>query len=47
MLSAEDHAELVARYGELIRGLQRLLDALRPKPEARSLKPAARAPSSH
>jgi hypothetical protein len=31
MLSAEDHAALVARYGELIRGLQRLLDALRPK----------------
>ena len=31
MLSADDHAELVARYGELIRGLQRLLDALRPE----------------
>jgi hypothetical protein len=31
MLSAEDHAELVARYGELIRGLQGLLDALRPE----------------
>lgn len=39
MLSAEDHAELVARYGELIRGLQRLLDTRRP--EARSLKPEA------
>jgi hypothetical protein len=38
-MSTEDHAELVARYGELIRGLQRLLDALRP--EARSLKPEA------
>jgi hypothetical protein len=31
MLSAEDHAVLAARYGELIRGLQRLLDALRPE----------------
>ena len=31
MLGADDHAELVARYGELIRGLQRLLDALRPE----------------
>jgi hypothetical protein len=37
MLGVEDHAELVARSGELIRGLQRLLDALRP--DARSLKP--------
>jgi hypothetical protein len=36
-MSAEDHAELVARYGELIRGLRKLLDALRP--EARSPKP--------
>ena len=39
MLSADDHAEFVARYGELVRGLRRLLDALRP--EARSPKPQA------
>jgi hypothetical protein len=38
-MSTEDHAELVARYGEMIRGLQRLHDALRP--EARSPKPEA------
>jgi hypothetical protein len=30
-MSAEDHAELMARYGELVRGIQRLLDALRPE----------------
>jgi hypothetical protein len=30
MLSAKAQAELVARYGELSRDLQRLLDALRP-----------------
>jgi hypothetical protein len=30
-MRAEDHAELVARYGELTRGLQRRLDALRPE----------------
>jgi hypothetical protein len=30
-MSAEDQAELVAQYGELICGLQRLLDALRPE----------------
>jgi hypothetical protein len=30
-MSMEDHAELVARYGELIRGPQRSLDALRPE----------------
>jgi hypothetical protein len=30
-MSAEDPAELVARYGELIRGLKRLLDVLRPE----------------
>jgi hypothetical protein len=30
-MSTEDHAKLVARYGELIRGLQRQLDALRPE----------------
>jgi four helix bundle protein len=40
MLSADDRANLVARYGQLIRGLQKLLDALRP--EARSPKPEAR-----
>jgi hypothetical protein len=50
-MSTEDHAELAARYGELIRGLQRLLDALRPearspKPEARSPKPVMFAPYS-
>ena len=42
--SPEDHAQLVARYGELIRGLQRLLDAFRPEAEARSLKPEAPTP---
>ena len=30
-MSAEDHAGLVTRYGELIRGLQRPLDALQPE----------------
>ena len=50
-MNAEDHAELAARHGELIRGLQRLLDALRPearspKPEARSPKPVVFAPYS-
>jgi len=30
-MSTEDHAVLVARSGELIRGLQGLLDALRPE----------------
>jgi hypothetical protein len=30
-MSTEDHAKLVARYGELIRGLLRLLYALRPE----------------
>jgi hypothetical protein len=30
-MSAEDHAELVARYGEPTQGLQRLLEALRPE----------------
>jgi hypothetical protein len=44
MLSAEDPAELAAWYGELIRGLQRLLNALRP--EARSLKPVVFVPES-
>jgi hypothetical protein len=39
--------QTMARYGELTRGFQRTLDALRPearslKPEARSLKPEAR-----
>jgi hypothetical protein len=29
-MSTEDHAELAAWYGELTRGLQRLLAALRP-----------------
>ena len=43
-MSAEDHARLLARYGELIRGLQRLLDAFRPEAEARSLE--ARSPKS-
>ena len=38
-MSTFDHAELVARYGELIRGLQGPLDALRP--EARSPKSEA------
>jgi hypothetical protein len=38
-MSTEDHADLADRYGELIRGLPRLLDALRP--EARSPKPEA------
>jgi hypothetical protein len=33
-MSTADHAKLAARYGELIRGLQRL-------PDARSLKPEA------
>jgi hypothetical protein len=30
-MSTEDYAELVARCGDLIRGLQRLLHALRPE----------------
>jgi hypothetical protein len=38
-MSTEDHTELGTRYGELIRGLQKLLDAFRP--EARSPKPEA------
>jgi hypothetical protein len=40
-MSTEGHAELVARYGELIRGLQRRLEARSPKPDARSLTPEA------
>ena len=30
-MSGEDHAELTAQHGGLIRGLQGLLDALRPE----------------
>jgi hypothetical protein len=30
-VSAEDHAALVARYGKLTHGFQRLFDALRPE----------------
>jgi hypothetical protein len=30
-MSPENHAELVAWYGRLIAGIERLLDALRPE----------------
>ena len=41
IMSTEDRAELVAHYGESIRGLKSLRNAIRPQPEARSLKPEA------